>query len=351
MIQISSPLPVQASNTAKRAVFVIVPRFNVATLITMIEVLRVANYLTSTPQFTWDIIAFDGDAITASNGMVVQTSTPPEAISKADQVFVLASWGAEHYANSALTGWVRRMARAGAAVCGVELGCYILARAGVLAGKTATTHWSWLSGFQERFGEIDVVEQLYTIDDRVMTCAGGTGGVDLMLHLIGASHGAALAREVADQMLYHPIRSDVTPQRPMAEQASPALPIALRRAISIMERAIEEPVQMPEIARSVGVSQRQLERLFKQHIGCTAVQYGLLLRLQTARVLLISTQMSVRDIAAASGFNALSHFTHSFRKFFGRPPSEYREGWPKDQATPSWPGTLSDFLASQKPRP
>ena len=78
------------------------------------------------------------------------------------------------------------------------------------------------------------------------------------------------------------------------------------------------------------------------------VQFGLLLRLQNARVLLISTNLSVREIATASGFNTLSHFAHSFGKFFGRRPSEYREAWPQDEAAPTWPGTLSEFLGALK---
>jgi transcriptional regulator GlxA family with amidase domain len=92
------------------------------------------------------------------------------------------------------------------------------------------------------------------------------------------------------------------------------------------------------------VSQRQLERQFKKHVGCTVVQFGLLRRLQNARLLLISTQLSIRQIATASGFNTLSHFAYSFGKFFDRRPSDYREAWPENEPAPSWPGSLSDFL-------
>ena len=97
---------------------------------------------------------------------------------------------------------------------------------------------------------------------------------------------------------------------------------------------------------ALDISQRQLERQFKKHVGCTVVQFGLLRRLQNARVLLISTNLGVREIAIASGFNTLSHFSYSFSKFFGRRPSEYREAWPPNETAPNWPGTLSDFLGS-----
>ena len=265
-----------------------------------------------------------------------------------DQIFVLGSWGAEHYHNRSLISWLRKQARQGARICAVELGCYIVARAGLLSGKSATTHWSWLSGFRESHDDIDVPEQLFTIGDKIMTCAGGLAGVDLMLRLIEFSHGSGLSGEIADQMLHHPIRTETTPQRRTMGQGTETMATIVRQAVTLIESNIEEPLSVPEVARTLGVSQRQLERQFKKHIGCTAVQFGLLMRLQNARVLLISTDLSVREIATASGFNTLSHFAYSFGKFFGRRPSEYREAWPQDDTAPSWPGTLSEFLNSQK---
>ncbi|MCQ0091612.1 GlxA family transcriptional regulator [Roseovarius sp. M141] len=334
-----------APNAQGHVIFVIVPRFNLTTLITMIEAMRIANYLLPARAYSWEVASFDGPRITASNGMAVTTNADTGSIATGDLICVLGSWGAEHYDNRALIGWLRKRARLGARICAVELGCYIVARAGLLQGRTATTHWSWLSGFEERFPDTDVVEQLYTMDQRVLTCAGGLAGVDLMLRLIEESHGAGLAGEVADQMMHHPIRADSAPQRHLAGRSTDAMAPVVRRTIELIERSMTEPPSVPDIARTLGLSQRQLERKFKTHIGCSVVQFGLLLRLQHARVLLISTPLSVRDVATASGFNTLSHFAFAFRKCFGRRPSDYREGWPRDQATPTWPGTLSEFLS------
>ena len=114
--------------------------------------------------------------------------------------------------------------------------------------------------------------------------------------------------------------------------------------IDLIEANISEPLAVPDIARQVGISQRQLERQFNQAMGCSVVQFGLLLRLQHARVLLISTDLGVREISAASGFNSLSHFAYAFRKCFGRRPSEYRQAWPEQEDAPTWPGTLSKYL-------
>ena len=246
--------------------------------------------------------------------------------------------------------WLRRQAREGARICSVELGCYLVAKAGLLSGKKTATHWSWAPGFQEQFAGVPVVEQLFTLDDHILTCAGGLAGVDLMLRLIANGHGEGMAGEVADQMLHSPIRPATAPQRRTLGQGIDTLAPLVRQAITLIEQNISEPLSVPRIAAALGASQRQLERQFRHNIGCTIVQFGALCRLQHARVLLISTKLSVRDIAAASGFNTLSHFAHAFGNCFGRRPSDYRQAWPKEDSTPSWPGTLAAFLETLQHR-
>ena len=101
------------------AIFVVVPRFNIATLITTIETMRIANYLSSNRAFSWEIVSFDGAAITASNGMKTEVNADVEALGPADLIFVLGSWGTEHYANKTLISWLRKRARQGERVCSV----------------------------------------------------------------------------------------------------------------------------------------------------------------------------------------------------------------------------------------
>tara|TARA_B100000767_G_scaffold26138_1_gene22936 strand:- start:1949 stop:3025 length:1077 start_codon:yes stop_codon:yes gene_type:complete len=325
-------------------IFIVVPRFNITTLITMIETIRIANYLAPAPIFSWEVASFDSEKVSASNGMTTTVAVADDKLQPAEFIFILGSWGTEYYTNRNLTAWLRKRARAGERVCGVELGCYIIARAGLLDGKAATTHWSWLNGFKENFNRVEVEESLFTMDSKVMTCSGGLAGVDLMLRLIEEISGSSFSGEIADQMLHHPIRSATAPQRSTMGRGTETMLPLLREAMTLIENNIEDPLTVPNIAVLLGVSQRQLERQFKKHVGCTVVQFGLLRRLQNARLLLISTGLSIRQIATASGFNTLSHFAYSFGKFFGRRPSDYREAWPENEPAPSWPGSLSDFL-------
>jgi transcriptional regulator GlxA family with amidase domain len=198
------------------------------------------------------------------------------------------SWGAEHFRNAEMSSWLRRVDRNGTPLIAVELGVYLLARAGLLSRRRVTTHWSWRPGFAEEFPATDVCEQLYTIDGNVMTCAGGTAGTDLMLHLVAKKHGDQLAVEVANQMLHGTRRPPETPQRLVAGGLEEDVHPDVRGAMLLIEANIEEPVSIPAICRKLGTSQRQLQRLFRRDTGCTIVQFSQLLRLQHARVVLSS---------------------------------------------------------------
>lgn len=349
---LTAPAPQLRSPVAPpaRVTFVCVPRFNMATLITMIEPLRVANYLSPQPLYQWEILSPDGPEIPASNGLSLTAGPLDDRSRRGELVFALASWGAEDYANRDLLAWLRRQSRDGARLCAVELGCYLLARAGLVTDQPLATHWSWAPGFQERYPDVPLVEHLFTLGDGVISCAGGMAGVDLTLRLIADRHGEGLAGEVADQILHHPIRPPTAPQRRTLGQETDQFPPILRQAIALIEANIADPLPVPAIADRLGVSQRQLERQFHKGLGCSVVQFGTLVRLQHARVLLIATKLSVREIATATGFNALSHFASAFRKCFDRRPSDYRQGWAATEPAPSWPGTLSAYLENLQRR-
>lgn len=318
-----------------RIASILLPRFNMMGVISFLEPVRIANYLSTTPLYVHEFHALEAGDVTASNGMRITCATLPEKLSRDDLVVVAGSWGAEHYDDARLLSWLRRQSRAGVRLCAVEIGTYLFAKAGLLAGKKATTHWSYLPGFQEKYPDVQVQEQLFTIDGRIMTCAGSTAATDLMLHLIREDHGAPLVGEISDNIMHHPVRPDDAPQRKTMGRGLDSLPPGVRAAIDLIEAHISEPLRVPEIARRVGISQRQLERQFRQTIGCSIVQFGMLLRLQHARVLLISTDLGVREISAASGFNSLSHFAYAFRKCFARRPSEYRQAWPEQEDEPN----------------
>lgn len=323
----------------------LLPRFNMMTLTSVIEPMRIANYIATDEVFSWKYRAAEDGPVFASNGLPVECKqVNVDDDPNFDIAVVFGSWGAEKHRDPILLSWLRAQARKGNTLVGAELGVYSLAHAGLLSGKTVTTHWSCKQGLMESYPNTEVCEQIYTIDGNIMSCAGATAGLDLMIELISQIHGEQLAGEVSNQVLNYPRRSATTPQRYIAGSTMKDVHPDVRRAIGVLEANIEEPLTIPQLCKELQVSQRSLERLFVRDTGCTIVQISKLLRLQYARVLLTSTTMSVREVSVACGFNSLSYFSQCFSTMFEKRPSEYRQAWPDNEAAPSWPGTVYSFM-------
>lgn len=323
---------------------VLLPRFNMMTLTSVIEPMRIANYLAPEKLFSWEYRADQNGRVYASNGMdidcaQINATKDPHF----DIIAVFGSWGAENYENSTLLSWLHLQSRKGTLLIGVELGVFALARAGLLSDKKVTTHWSCKQGLVESFPKVEVCEQLYTMDGNIMSCAGAAAGLDMMLEIISKYHGEQLVGEISNQILHHHRRAATTPQRHALGSMARDIHPNVREAMQLLEANIEEPLTIPELCKSLKVSQRSLERLFVRDTGCTIVQFSKLLRLQYARVLLTSTSMSVREVSVACGFNSLSYFSQCFSAVFFKRPSEYRQAWPDNEPAPSWPGTAYTF--------
>jgi AraC family carnitine catabolism transcriptional activator len=327
--------------------FVLIPRFNMMALTATIEPLRIANYISGRSLYSWAFLSPDGERVMASNGMALDTCPVGPDASWAS-VFVCGSWNAQHYDNRDLLAWLRRMERLGVAIGAMDVGVYILARAGLLDGCRATIHWYCQRAFAEEFPKVEVSERLYVVDRNRTTIAGGIAGLDAMLDKVRREHGDQLALEVADQVMHHPIREGDAPQRhALGGRRQIAHPV-LRKAIEAMEGRLDEPLAIPDLAAIAGVSQRRLERLFRKHMGTSAIGYYRMLRLELARVLLTHTSMSIRDISVACGFASLSHFAKSFASLFGKRPSAYREAWPETETVPIWPGISTSLMEAAR---
>lgn len=318
--------------------FVLLDKFNMLSLSAMLEPLRIANYCSGRNLYGWHLLSADGNDVPASTGVMVPTRQISRNDSDLNVIIVCGGWNAERYTNPTLFSWLQHMGRSGVILGATETGSYILARAGLLQGFSATIHWHCHAAFRESYPGIDLKDALYVIDRRRMTCAGGTAGLDMMLQEILHRNGKELAAEVSDQLLYVPVRNADIPQKEVLSRQKPSLPSALQKAVNVMEKNIEKPLTIPHIAGLLGFSQRKLERLFNHHFGCSAVAYYRTVRLQEARVLLTHTDMSVLDICIACGFASSSYFSKSYSNQFGVRPRDHRSSWPDNQPTPYWPG-------------
>lgn len=305
-------------------VFVLVPDFSMMAFTASIEPLRAANRLSGETLFRWRVFSTGGDKVHASNDVVVIPNAPLEDCPNAAAIFVCAGVRAETYRDPALETWLRRMASRGVTIGGVCTGPLLLARAGLLDGHRCTIHWENVESFAEEFPKLDITATLFEIDRRRCTCSGGTAPLDMMINLIAADYGRDLAQTVAEQMLHTFVRHPYDAQRMSFQHRTGISDPKILAAVATMEAWLEHPMSVEDLAANVGISVRQLERLFHNKLGKTPARYYAELRLKRARQLLTQTPMPVVQIAVACGFSSASHFAKSYRRFYGQSPSSDR---------------------------
>jgi transcriptional regulator GlxA family with amidase domain len=221
---------------------------------------------------------------------------------------------------------------------GVHAGPFWLAAAGLLDGRRATVHWTLVERFAETFPEVIVSTHLYEVDGHLATCGGGVAAADLFLQIALHQFGPQAATVAAERLLMERLRGRDDRQRIPLQSRVGANQPKLVQAVMLMEANLEEPLTTDEIASHVGVSRRQLERLFKQHLDRVPSQYYLELRLDRARQLLRQSSKSIIQIGLSCGFSSGPHFSSAYRNHFGCSPRDDRQMRP---ATPGAPASSS----------
>lgn len=288
-----------------------------------LEPLRIANLVSGKPLYRWSLIGPDGISAACSNGSVTLVHAGLEPTRQVDRLFLISGINVQDHVAPDILAFLRRERARGTPLGAICSGAYVLAKAGFLDGIEAAIHWEYHDMFAEEFPEVALVRNVF-VAGKVITASGGTAAADLMLHLIGERHGTALATAVADQMVYNAVREGTAAQRVSLQSRLGVRNAHLMRAISIMETHIEDPLTPTDIAERLHISTRQLERLFGRFLNSTPKQYFMELRLHRARNLLVQTERSITEIAMASGFRSASHFTRSFRAFYGQTPVSHR---------------------------
>ncbi|PID60240.1 MAG: AraC family transcriptional regulator [Gammaproteobacteria bacterium] len=311
-----------------RVALVLIPKFSMLALTGAIEVMRMANQLAGCEHYRWQLVSLDGDAVAASNGLslAVDVSLAESAASSADIDAVLVAAGLDvHQTDSeALMQALRQLAAKGATLGGICTGSWLLARAGVLDGYRCTIHWENVAAFREAFPELVVSAELFEIDRDRLSCAGGIAPIDMMLYDVRVRCGASIASRIAEQFMLERIRDRHEKQKvPLTQRVGAAQP-KLAEALALMEANIEEPIGLDELSRHVGLSRRQLERLFQRYLQCVPTRYYLELRLERARQLLLQTGMPILDVAQACGFVSAPHFSKCYRENFSLTPRDER---------------------------
>lgn len=307
----------------KEFVFLLVERFSMIAFASAIEPLRVANRMAQSRLFNWRLVTPDGQPVACSNGTRIVADGAMEELDKDAMIILCAGLDVNRTATGPVMSWLRKQSRRGVALGALCTGTYVLAKAGLLDNSRCTIHWENRESFREDFPEIDLTDHIFERDGARWTCSGGTAAADMMLHAINEEHGRDLTSLIVDQLVLTPIRSDEDEQRLSVPARVGVRHPKLTNVIHMMEENIEEPISPSDLAKDVGMSTRQLERLFRRYLNRSPKRYYMGLRLQRARNLLLQTDMTVINVALACGFTSPSHFSKCYRNHFGRTP--YRE--------------------------
>ncbi len=299
-----------------RLALLLLPEFSDFGLAAVTEPLFVANWLAQEPLFEWRTVSADGRPVRASNGRVVPVDGDLALPEPVRSVFVLASFDPVPSAgNRPVTRWLKRAARSGVELAGIENGSLALAVAGLLDSHAAAVHWDNLAGFQELFPRIRIASAAYSFSKNRVTCAGAAAILDMMIAWIAAHADTEIAADVSRHLLL-----------PGSARTAPAAghPDLVSRALSIMQAHVDDPLSCDDLAQRLNVSLRQLERQFKRARGRTVHGEYRLIRVEKAHQYLQQTILSVTEVAALTGFSSVEYFSKVYQRELGVLPSRDR---------------------------
>ena len=307
--------------------FLLLDDFTLMSMSSAIETLRMANRAAGSRVYRWRMISPDGEAVTASDGLSINADfgIGDEVRSRhVDAIIVCGGEGVERFAAKPVLRWLRTASAHGLAVGSTCTGSYVLAKAGLLDGYRCSIHWENYTALTLEFPKVAVSRAVYTIDRDRFTSSGGTAPMDLMLYFVRKQLGAEICADVADQFVHERIRDTRDRQHMPLRHVVGRQSAKLVSAVELMESNIREPFSQGELATYVGLSRRQLQRLFQKYLRCSPSQYYLQLRLERARQLLFQTDFSIVEIAAQTGFVSSSHFSTTYKEQYGNTPSAER---------------------------
>jgi transcriptional regulator GlxA family with amidase domain len=309
-----------------RMTLLIFPGSSIMCVASTVDPLRAANRICGETLFDWKIVSADGNAPVTTADLPVAVSGRFDPREETDVLVVVGGFGSREQGSPATLTAIRRVARAARAIGGVEAGTWFLGRAGLLDGRSATTHWEDMEDFAAAFPEADVRPDRYIIDGPVFTAGGASPTFDLMLHLVRIRLGMAVALDVASVFIYDQARAATDAQPLVSLGRLDGYDPRLAQSIRLMEVHIDQPLTVEAIAKRNGVTARTLEKIFARAIGETPGAYYLRLRLHAARRLVLDTAVPLADIAARTGFSSAAAFSRAFSHMFGEAPVRVRKG-------------------------
>ncbi|MGH9112268.1 MAG: GlxA family transcriptional regulator [Acidimicrobiales bacterium] len=319
-------MPAAVPAAPRSVVIVAFPHVQGLDVVGPLEVFAAANAHGADPAYATSIVSTSGGTISTSSGLGFATRSLRSAPSPLDTLVVAGGTGTPGaMADTALIDWLGAAAAGARRVTSVCSGAFLLAQAGLLDGRRATTHWSVCDTLADRFPGVRVdADRIYVRDGHVWTSAGVTAGMDLALALVEHDHGGELTLAVARQLV-------LFAQRP-GGQSQFSAQLAVRRAereplrdvLAFVAEHPEADLSVPALAARAAMSVRTFARVFRAEVGTTPAAYVQLARIEAARRLLETTRRTVDDIARACGFGTVETMHRTFQRTVRTSPGQYR---------------------------
>ncbi|MFG1703630.1 GlxA family transcriptional regulator [Nonomuraea sp. M3C6] len=293
----------------------------------VVSTLESANWYGALPYYEARLATPGGHAITTGTALNLQPQLALERVTgPLDTLLVSGGVGHEDAAaNPLVVGHVRRLARESRRVASVCTGAYVLAAAGLLDGRRATTHWQVAHTMAEQYPEVLVdADPIFIRDGNVATSAGVTAALDLTLAFVEEDNGTDVARTVARDLVTYLQRPGNQAQMSMFVSAPAPANSLVKRTIDYIAGHLRDDLTTPVLAVEAGVSERHLTRLFLKHLGLTPGRYVRQARTEAAAHLLASTSLPMASVAVRCGFGTAETLRQAFIDRYGIPPSRYR---------------------------
>lgn len=313
------PVAQDSSERSTSVDILLLPQFSLLTLAALLEPLRRANLVR--PQFKLRLLSVDSHPVPSAAGTLFAVDACICRNTAADYTIVCAEPNV--YVHDRLSDHLRWLWRIGKTIIGIGGGTFLLARAGVLTGRKFTLHWEHRSVFQARWTHLSPTSDVYCRDGRIITCAGEMAAADLILSIIEDHCGSDVGKGIMDRCLISSRRKGTDDQIANAAARFGSRNKHLLAAVSWIEENFQSERGIEEMYGQIGVSQRQLQRLFKMHVGISPHQYLADYRVHQGKLLLAGTNRTIGEIAEQCGYLSTSQFSRAFKKRFGQTPSRF----------------------------
>ena len=274
--------------------------------------------------YEFAVCAVEPGPIRAAGGITIAAPYTPELLERADTIVIPGWRGADEPPPPDLLALLRAAHARGARLCSICSGVFVLAAAGLLDGRRATTHWRYTDALARRFPAIEVLpDQLYIDNGQIITSAGSAAGIDMLLHLVRRDYGAQVGNMVAQRLVVPPHREGGQAQylpRPMAHDDKGRL----TRLMDWVRSHPAEPHTIASMAARASMSARTLQRQFHDATGFGPVEWLIRERIAIVKELLESVEMPLAQVAARAGFGSEESLRHHFRRLAATTPGAYR---------------------------